>query len=94
MKVGDKVKAGDILAQLDTASLESDIKQAEFNVKNSQTTLDNEATTNQSSLQNSVNSVDLASIELENAKRSYERTKELSKTGASSPEICPRLKQQ
>lgn len=86
VKVGDKVKVGDLLAQLDTATLESDIKQAELNVKNSQTTLDNEAASNQSSLQNALNSVDLASIELENAKSSYERTKELSNTGASSPE--------
>lgn len=86
VKTGDKVKAGDLLAQLDTATLDSDIKQAELNVRNSQATLDNETSANQSSLQNAVNSVDLASIELDNAKRSYERTKELNETGASSPE--------
>ena len=86
VKAGDKVKAGDLLAQLDTANLESDIKQLELNVRNSQSTLDNEAASNQSSLQNAVNSVDLSTIELDNAKRSYDRTKELNKTGASSPE--------
>jgi len=86
VKSGDRIKAGDLLAKLDTATLESDIKQAELNVRNSQTTLDNEAASNQSSLQNALNSVDLAGIELENAKRSYERAKELYNMGASTTE--------
>lgn len=86
VKTGDRVKAGDPLAQLDTATLESDIRQAELNVKNSQSALDNEAASNRSALQNAENSAELASVELDNAKSSYERAKELSLTGAISPD--------
>ena len=84
VKVGDKVKAGDILATLDTASLESDIKQTRLNIKNAETSFQNDATTNQSSLESAENNVKLAEIELENAQHSYDKTKDLVKTGAST----------
>lgn len=91
VKVGDQVKAGDLLAQLDTASLESDIKQAELNVKNSQAALDNEAASNRSSLQNAVNSAGLASIELENARHNYETAKEQYNAGVSSQDALTQV---
>lgn len=35
VKVGDKIKVGDVLAQLDTTSLEFDIRQSKLNIQNS-----------------------------------------------------------
>ncbi len=84
VKVGDKVKAGDVLAILDTASLESDIKQSELNIRNAETSLKNDATAIESNLKSAENSVKLAAIELENAKRNYDKTKDLVDTGAST----------
>ncbi len=86
VKTGDRVKAGDLLAQLDTTTLESDIRQAELNVKNSQSALDNESAANRSALQNAENSARLASVELDTAKSAYERSKALASTGAISPD--------
>ena len=84
VNVGDKVKAGDVLGILDTASLESDIKQTRLNIKNAETSLLNDASANQSNLKSAENNVKLAAIELENAQRSYDKTKELSETGAGT----------
>ncbi len=86
VKVGDKVKAGDVLAVLDTASLESDIKQSELNIRNAETTLKNDDTANQSGLQSAGNNVELAAIELENAQRNYDKVKGLVETGAGTPD--------
>ena len=83
-EVGQKVKAGDILAKLDTTALESNIKQAELNVKNSQANIDNETLSNKSNLQNAQNSVDMAALDLDNAKTKYDEVKELSRTGVNS----------
>lgn len=84
VKVGDRVKAGDLLAELDTSSLELDIRQTELNIKNAQASLDNEASTNQSGLQNALNGVESSSIELENAQRNYDEAKKLFDAGSSS----------
>lgn len=83
-EVGQKVKAGDILAKLDTTTLESNIKQAELNVKNSQANIDSESLSNKSNLQNAQNSVDMAALDLDNARTKYEAVKELIKTGANT----------
>lgn len=83
-KVGDKVKAGDILAQLDTTSLEFDIRQTELNIRNAEVSLKNEDSTNQYNLQNALNSVESASLELKNSQDNVEQLKELYDTGAVS----------
>ncbi len=83
-QVGDKVKAGDILARLDTTSLEFDIKQTELNIKNAEASRNNEDLSNKYNLQNASNNVELAILELKNAQENYNQIKALSEYGASS----------
>jgi HlyD family secretion protein len=84
VEVGQKVKTGDVLAKLDTTALESNIAQAEINVKTSQANVDNEALTNKSNLQTAQNSVELAALDLDNAKTKYSDIKELINTGVNT----------
>ncbi|MDF2522594.1 MAG: transporter [Clostridiales bacterium] len=86
VKEGDKVKAGDLLAKLDTSTLELDIKQTELNILNAEAALENEASSIQTNLQNASNGVKSASIELDNAKRNYDNIKKLADLGVSSPD--------
>lgn len=83
-EVGDKVKAGDVLAQLDTSTLELDIRQTELNIKNAESSLKNEESSNSYSLKNALNGVESASIELKNSQDNYEKIKKLYETGAVS----------
>lgn len=82
-KVGDKVKAGDVLAELDVTSLEEDIRQTELNIKNAEVTLKNEDSSNKYNLENASNSVETAAIELNSAQDTYDKTKKLYEAGAS-----------
>ncbi|KPU44726.1 macrolide export protein MacA [Oxobacter pfennigii] len=84
VEVGDKVKAGDVLAQLDTSSLELDIKQTELNIKNAEASLINNDLSNEYRLQNALNDLESASLELENSQKSFNQIKELYEAGASS----------
>jgi HlyD family secretion protein len=84
VEVGDKVKAGEVLVQLDTASLELDIKQTELNIKNAEEALKNESSSNSYNLQSALNNVNSASLELENSKTNLEQIKVLAASGASS----------
>jgi multidrug efflux pump subunit AcrA (membrane-fusion protein) len=83
-EVGDKVKAGDVLAQLDTSSLEFDIRQTELNIRNAEASLKNEDSSNKYNLQNALNNVESASLELKNSQDNVEQLKELYESGASS----------
>ncbi|MDF2533033.1 MAG: transporter [Clostridia bacterium] len=83
-EVGDKVNAGDVLAQLDTASLEFDIKQTELNLRNAEASLKNEDSSNQFNLQNALNNVESAALELENSQTSFDQIKALFESGATS----------
>lgn len=83
-KVGDKVKAGDVLAKLDTTSLELDIKQTELNIKNAQVTLNTESSTNAYNLRTASNNLDSASLDLKNAQDTYDKTKANYDSGKSS----------
>jgi multidrug efflux pump subunit AcrA (membrane-fusion protein) len=83
-KVGDRVKAGDVLAELDTTSLEQDIRQAELNIKNAEQALKNEKSANTYNLQNASNSAESAALELKDAQDTYDKTKKLYEAGAVS----------
>jgi HlyD family secretion protein len=83
-EVGDKVKAGDILAQLDTSALALDIRQTELNIKNAELSLKNEDTSNNYSLQSAQNGVESASLELKNSQDNLEKLKKLFESGAVS----------
>jgi multidrug efflux pump subunit AcrA (membrane-fusion protein) len=83
-EVGDKVDAGDVLAQLDTVSLGLDIKQTELNLRNAEASLKNEDSSNQFNLQNALNNVESATLELENSQTSFNQIKALFESGATS----------
>lgn len=86
VKVGDKVKAGDILAQLDTSTLELDIREREISIKNAEAILKTEGISNEHNLQRELNNVEYISIELKNAQRTLEQAKLLNEAGANSKE--------
>ncbi len=65
-EVGDEVKAGDVLAELDTESIESSISQAENNIKSAEDSLQN-------GLVNAVSGVDSARVALEKQTTSYNK---------------------
>jgi len=92
VEVGDKVKAGDVLARLDTTSLELDIKQTELNIRNAEETLKNEKASIESNLQKAINNLELASIDLEEAKKNYDKIKTKYEASASTEDEFSKAK--
>lgn len=83
-EVGDKVKAGDVLAKLDTTSLRLDIKQTQLNIQNAEISLNNEDTANQFNIQNAQKNMELVTLELENAQINLDQIKLLEESGVAS----------
>lgn len=92
VEVGDKVKAGDILARLDTTSLELDIKQTELNIKNAEESLKNEKASIETNLQKALNNLELALLDLEEAKKNYEKIKTKYEASASTEDEFSKAK--
>ena len=86
VKVGDKVKAGDILAQIDTTALELDIREREISINNAEASLKSENLSNEHNLHRELNNFEAASIELKSAQKALEQTKLLNEAGANSNE--------
>jgi len=64
VQVGDRVRVGDVLAQLDMSGLERDIEQAELNLRSAQLSATEEARTNQNVAVNAATALDAARISL------------------------------
>lgn len=79
VNVGDKVKAGDVLAILDTESLKLDIKQTELNLKNAEEALKNEEANRNYNLKTEKSNLESAKLDLNNAQKDYDEIKELYK---------------
>jgi len=77
VKTGDKVRAGDVLAVLDTASLEAEIRKTELNIKNAQEDLKSADSENLASLQSAKNNVEMAAIELRSKEKKYNEARDL-----------------
>lgn len=92
VEVGDKVKAGDVLARIDTTSLELDIKQTELNIKNAEEGLKNEKASIQYNLQKATNSLELATIDLEDAQKNFDEIKIRYEASAISEDEFSRAK--
>lgn len=72
---GSVVKQGDVLAVLDTRTLELDIRSAKLSIENAQNTLDSTAKDLGISAASANNSIASARVELESAQRSYDDAK-------------------
>lgn len=84
VEVGSRVKAGEILAVMNTEQLELDIKQTELTITNAQATLNNEISANAYSEQTQANNLIIAEIDLANAQKNVDQTKELYEAGIST----------
>ncbi len=73
VKVGDKVRDGELLAQIDTTNLEYEIKQAKNNLENAIESFNTEKQNYQNSIVNAENSLDSAIISRDKQQLSYEK---------------------
>lgn len=73
VKVGDKVRDGELLAQIDTTNLEYEIKQAKNNLENAIEAFNTEKQNYQNSIVNAENSLDSAIISRDKQQLSYEK---------------------
>jgi len=70
VEVGDTVKAGDVLAQLDMSRLESDISQAEINLRSAIIAAEEEARNNSNSITNARTALESSQLSLARQERS------------------------
>jgi multidrug efflux pump subunit AcrA (membrane-fusion protein) len=84
VEVGSVVKAGDVLAKLDTEQLEFEIRQAELTISNAEASLSNERSASAYSQSIQTNSLKMAEAELKTAQRDAELTKALYEAGTCS----------
>ena len=84
-KEGDHVEAGQIIAKIDSASLQIQVEQAQANLASAQAKLASlQAGNRPQQVAQSHASVEQAAASLDNARRSYERTASLYEDGAMS----------
>ncbi len=74
VETGVRVETGDILARIDTTSLDYDINQAKNNLNNAQKTLQTEKQNNQNSIVNAQNALNSASVSLDRQELAYEKS--------------------
>lgn len=73
VEVGNKVKEGELLAQIDTTNLEYEIKQAKNNLENAVKSLNTEKQNYQNSIVNAENSLNSAIVSRDKQQLSYEK---------------------
>jgi HlyD family secretion protein len=71
VEIGDKVEKEDVLAKIDTTSLEHDINQAKNNLRNAQKTLQTEKQNNHNSIVNAQNALDSAIVSRDRQQLAY-----------------------
>lgn len=74
VKVGDKVKKGDVLAEMDVTSLEYDIKQARNDLSNAERTRQTEKKNNQNSIANAENALSSAVVAEDRQRLAHEKS--------------------
>ncbi len=95
VSIGDDVRAGDIIADLYTDSLEAEIAQAELSVRRSQIALQRarESTDSEFALEFAIADRDLARLRLEELQDELEREQELAQITGGSNEAVRSLEQ-
>ena len=73
VEVGDRVRTGDVLAQIDTTNLLYDLAQAENNLANAERSLASEILSNENSVVNAENSLASAQVSRDKQRLAYEK---------------------
>lgn len=84
VKEGDVVKAGDVLAILDTESLELDIQQTHYSIANAEGSLQEEQKNRETNIKNAAYSLENAKITLDKRRLSYETSKNQYENGTNT----------
>jgi len=81
---GARVKAGDVLLELDDSDLLAQVDQFKAEVKLAEAELERQRSVNADALKRHEDALNLAKVVMENAQRDYERDRKLAETGAVS----------